>query len=318
MKMSTRCPACGTAFRIYPQQLAAREGQVRCGKCASIFDARSTLTSEDDLDPTLVAAPPPRDVPVPPPHGASAPLSTLDALASLPPRDALASLPSRDVLASLPPVHDDRLAPVEEELARVEAVVYQPVAPSAPPEPEISLSDDGSDFEFGPRAQRRSRLVAALWGLGAAVLAVVLAGQVAYAYRGELALALPESQRWIETACARVGCTIPPPRRAELLSIEASELSAERGASGVLTLTAALRNRASFAQAYPYLELTLIDAADQPVARRVLAPGDYLGSTAARAPGPAAFAAGAEQAVKLHIDAAGLNASGYRIFLFYR
>jgi hypothetical protein len=86
----------------------------------------------------------------------------------------------------------------------------------------------------------------------------------------------------------------------------------------VLTLTAALRNRASFAQAYPYLELTLIDAADQPVARRVLAPSDYLGPTAARAPGPAAFAAGAEQAVKLHIDAAGLNASGYRIFLFYR
>jgi predicted Zn finger-like uncharacterized protein len=293
MKMSTRCPACGTAFRIYPQQLAARDGQVRCGKCATIFDARSTLTTDDDLDPALVVAPPPAyDVP-----------------ASPPPRDALAPLPA---------AQEDTLARVEEELARVEAAVSQPVAPSTPPEHEISVSDDHAEFEFGPRARRRSRIVTALWGLGAAALALVLAGQIAYAYRGELALAFPGSQRWIEVACARVGCTIPPPRRAELLSIEASELAAEREASGVLTLTAALRNRAAFAQAYPYLELTLTDAADQPVARRVLAPGEYLGAAAARAPGAAAFAAGAEQAVKLHIDAAGLNASGYRILLFYR
>jgi predicted Zn finger-like uncharacterized protein len=302
MKMSTRCPACGTGFRIYPQQLAARDGQVRCGKCATIFDARSALTTDDDLDPALVVPPPsPYDVPAPPP-----------------PRDVAAPPPAAqaDTLAR----EEDTLARVEEELARVEAAVSQPVAPSAPPEPEISVSDDDDDaeFEFGPRARRRSRVVAALWGLGAAALAVVLAGQIAYAYRGELALALPGSQRWIEAACARLGCTIPPPRRAELLSIETSELAAEREAAGVLTLTAALRNRAAFAQAYPYLELTLTDAADRPVARRVLAPGEYLGAEAARAPGATAFAAGAEQAVKLHIDAAGLNASGYRIFLFYR
>jgi predicted Zn finger-like uncharacterized protein len=300
MKMSTRCPACGTAFRIYPQQLAARDGQVRCGKCATIFDARSALTTDDDLDPALVVAPPPAyDVP-----------------ASPPPRDVPAPPPAAraDTLAR----EEDTLAQVEEELARVEAAVFQPVTPRAPPEPEISVSDDDDEFEFGPRARRRSRVVATLWGLGAAALAVVLAGQIAYAYRGELALALPDSQRWIEAACARLGCTIPPPRRAELLSIEASELAAEREAAGVLTLTVALRNRAAFAQTYPYLELTLTDAADRPVARRVLAPGEYLGAEAARAPGAAAFAAGAEQAVKLHIDAAGLNASGYRIFLFYR
>ena len=45
MKMSTRCPACGTAFRIYPHHLAARDGQVRCGRCTSIFDARSALAT---------------------------------------------------------------------------------------------------------------------------------------------------------------------------------------------------------------------------------------------------------------------------------
>lgn len=272
MKMSTPCPACGTVFRVYPEQLAAREGQVRCGKCSTVFDARSALVSEDEPEPMLAAAPPPPAAPDAPPSRV-------------------------------------------EELAQVEAIVSQPVVPSEPPEPEISVSDDDSDFEFGPRARRRSRVVAALWGLGALVMAVTLGAHAAYAYRGELALMFPESRSWIETACARLRCTIPLPRHADLISIESSELAAERGVQGVLTLSAALRNRATFAQAFPDLELTLTDAADRPVARRVLAPADYLG---ARSDSAAAFASGAEQPVKLHIDAAGLNASGYRIFLFHR
>jgi predicted Zn finger-like uncharacterized protein len=276
MKMSTRCPACGTAFRIYPHHLAAREGQVRCGKCATIFDARSTLETKDE--PIEVPAAAPRPLPIAtPPHA-----------------------PER-----------------AEALAQVEAVASQPVVAAAPPEPEISVSDDDSEFEFGPRARRRFRLIAALWGAGALAAALALAGQVVYAYRGELALAVPQSQPWLADACKRVGCTIPSPRRADLLSIEASELAAERTAPGVLTLTAALRNRAEFAQAYPHLELTLTDGADQPVARRVIDPGEYVGALAPRPAAPAAFAAGAEQPVRLHIDASGLNAKGYRIFLFY-
>ena len=281
MRMSTRCPACGTAFRVYPQQLAARDGQVRCGKCATIFDARSTLATEDEPEAPPAAAP------------ASTPVSTP------------VSTPS------VPVSHT-------EALAQVEAVVAQPVVAAAPPEPEISVSDDDSDFEFGPRARRRSTVIAALWGLAALVMALALAGQLAYAYRGELALLVPESRPWLEAACARLRCAIPPPRHADLISIEASELAAERGVPGMLTLSAALRNRANFAQAFPHLELTLTDAADQPVARRVLAPREYLDAAAAIRADAGSFASGAEQPVKLHIDAAGLNASGYRIFLFYQ
>jgi predicted Zn finger-like uncharacterized protein len=280
MRMSTRCPACGTAFRVYPEQLAARDGQVRCGKCATIFDARSALATEDEPE-----APP-----------AAAPVST--------PESTPESTPSISVSRT-------------EALAQVEAVVAQPVVAAAPPEPEISVSDDDSDFEFGPRARRRSAVIAALWGLAALVMALALAGQLAYAYRGELALLVPGSRPWLEAACARLRCTIPPPRHADLISIEASELAAERGVPGMLTLSAALRNRASFAQAFPHLELTLTDAADQPVARRVLAPREYLDAAAALRADAGWFAAGAEQPVRLHIDAAGLNASGYRIFLFH-
>lgn len=34
----TRCPACATVFRVTAEQLAMREGQVRCGQCKAVFD----------------------------------------------------------------------------------------------------------------------------------------------------------------------------------------------------------------------------------------------------------------------------------------
>ena len=41
----TRCPGCATVFRVTPEQLALREGQVRCGHCRAVFDANSHLVS---------------------------------------------------------------------------------------------------------------------------------------------------------------------------------------------------------------------------------------------------------------------------------
>jgi len=43
----TRCPGCATVFRVTPEQLALREGQVRCGHCRAVFDANSHLVSVD-------------------------------------------------------------------------------------------------------------------------------------------------------------------------------------------------------------------------------------------------------------------------------
>jgi predicted Zn finger-like uncharacterized protein len=43
MSLVTRCPGCATAFRVLPGQLAARNGQVRCGKCNEVFDGIAAL-----------------------------------------------------------------------------------------------------------------------------------------------------------------------------------------------------------------------------------------------------------------------------------
>ena len=47
----TRCPDCGTAFRISDAQLAARSGQARCGRCGKVFDARLGLVAGTSTPP---------------------------------------------------------------------------------------------------------------------------------------------------------------------------------------------------------------------------------------------------------------------------
>ena len=48
MNLTTRCPNCGTAFRVQPAQLSARGGKVRCGKCTHVFDGVAALISETE------------------------------------------------------------------------------------------------------------------------------------------------------------------------------------------------------------------------------------------------------------------------------
>ena len=146
------------------------------------------------------------------------------------------------------------------------------------------------------------------------LLLIVLAGQIAFHYRGEVALLLPEIKPQLQALCDAFGCNLPLPRRAGLMSIESSDLQAAPESPAVMVLSATLRNRAAFTQSYPSLELTLTDTQDRPLARRVLSPPDYLGRAANT---DAAFAANSELPVKVFIEAASLEAAGYRLYLFY-
>ena len=98
------------------------------------------------------------------------------------------------------------------------------------------------------------------------------------------------------------------------MSIEASDLQADTTNPNVMVLSATLKNRAIFNQQHPLLELTLTDAQDQPVVRRVLAPQDYLGKAVNTQTG---FAANTETAIKVFIEGSQVKATGYRLYLFY-
>ena len=46
--MVTRCPKCGTAFRITSTQLESAKGAVRCGSCLHVFKAQSNLVNKPE------------------------------------------------------------------------------------------------------------------------------------------------------------------------------------------------------------------------------------------------------------------------------
>lgn len=60
MNLTTRCPECGTAFRVQPVQLSARGGKVRCGKCAHVFDGVAALVAEGQQEPQAESEPSPQ------------------------------------------------------------------------------------------------------------------------------------------------------------------------------------------------------------------------------------------------------------------
>lgn len=47
MSLITRCPECETLFRVVPDQLRISEGWVRCGHCASVFDAAAHMATAE-------------------------------------------------------------------------------------------------------------------------------------------------------------------------------------------------------------------------------------------------------------------------------
>jgi predicted Zn finger-like uncharacterized protein len=116
MNLVTRCPKCATAFRVLPAQLGARNGQVRCSKCNTVFDGIAALVDASPAPQTEEVAPAPAPEeplaeflaePPPPRRGAWPLLAVLAALALV----AQALLHFRgEVAAGMPVAH----APLEQ------------------------------------------------------------------------------------------------------------------------------------------------------------------------------------------------------------
>lgn len=282
--MITTCPACRTAFRIHDEQLAARDGRVRCGRCSTVFDAREALHAEP-----------------PAPQSGGPPGFS-------PPQAEALVFPDIEWIPPAPPV-----APSTGRASGKPAIAS--VASEFPVEPPAVLAPAPreTDAVFPATEPRRARHRAA-WTAGSTLLALALVTQIAFHHRGEIALLFPDIRPVLAELCTSLGCDVPLPRRAELISIESSDLQADPANPSVMVLTATLRNRAAFAQSHPSLELTLTDSQDQPLARRVLGVQDYPGrSTDAEA----GFAANSELPVKVYMEASSLKATGYRLYLFF-
>ncbi|MEJ1959638.1 MAG: zinc-ribbon and DUF3426 domain-containing protein [Nitrosomonadales bacterium] len=152
------------------------------------------------------------------------------------------------------------------------------------------------------------------WFAGSLLLLIVLLAQAAYFFRTELAVYQPGIKPALISYCHLLQCDVPLPQKADLMSIESSDLEADPAQSSVIALNALMRNQAPHVQAYPFLELTLTDGQDNPLARRTFRPKEYLKTGEDENQG---IAANREISIKINLDTTDLKPSGYRLFLFY-
>jgi predicted Zn finger-like uncharacterized protein len=310
--LAARCSSCGTVFRVVQDQLRVADGLVRCGRCGEVFNAAASLL---DLPAAAPAAAPAGPPPVPSngtdfeleiespeaepeaPSFAEAEAETeAEAEAAVDPEADPGTDPGPDPEGDWPTAPGpaafaaDTVAmaePAAEPTTVREA--EQPTDPTRSAAPPVPVRAPPGDAEQPPdftpsfmrhaeRAQRwrqprRRAALAIASGLGL----LLLAGQLTYIWRDQLATSLPALRVPLLAACAALRCRIEPVRAIDSLAVDNSGLARVEGSS-IYRLQVTLRNRAAQPVAVPDLDVTLNDSSGKPLARRVLRAAD-LGVT---------------------------------------
>ena len=307
MSLATRCPSCGTVFRVVQDQLKVSEGWVRCGRCDAVFNALEGLF---DLERDA----PPAWTPTPVPHPVAA-ASVPEAAHSETPHDSRSpDAPSAEAAhaAQVPSDHAGSAsdAPPDPPWSQVNLAPADVPAPTPTPSPSPSPSSTPNFLREANRNPRwvgkRARFVT--WVATALLLAGLMV-QAIHHFRNTLSARWPIAKTMLTTWCHAVGCTVGAARRIEDINVENSALTRVAGPDS-FRLAVALRNRGQMMLALPSLELSLTDSDGQLLARRALEPGDFRNGMATIAPG-------AEAALQLTLATGNPRVAGYTVEIFY-
>lgn len=329
MNLQTACPHCHTVFRITAELLTARGGQVRCGVCSSVFDAREHLTPEADQI-SQTGLPMPQDDPIefeiPEPDRPDTAAQASLAADSIPPETetSITQIDKISVPAAEPieyPAEDLAAKPAAELV--VEAVMESPEktalgsgmesAEQPPAKTAQSQQTQESLTSLGHPARRKRRRTLLL-GTGSALLGLLLAAQLIYFLRTPIAARIPAVKPWLVAACAALDCSVPLPHDSDAINISSSDLLSDPARPSRIQVSLLIANEAGYAVAYPHIDLTLTDSQQAPLARRIFAPAEYLNAPAKTAAG---IGPSNEASIDLQLDIGSLSATGYRVLVFY-
>ena len=321
MILITTCPACQTQFEVNDAQLQAHAGQVRCGACEQVFDARATLLAleaeedasaskllSDGHDHVLMAEPDPQpdltDSSAPA-DNAELPHSGLDAVED----QILASGADNDLPA------DTDIAEVGTPEDTLTETTDFPSPDETPGDTETNHSVPAFLQTVGEASavalSRRQRV-------GYAMLIVLLiclaVAQSVYLLRQRVASLFPASQPWLVQMCQHLHCSMGLPRQIQQLVIDDADIQEQPDHAHVLVFSSVLINHGDQAQAFPDIELTLTGTGDEALFRRRIPPADYLPSSF---PVTAGIAAHQEVRVQALLAVEDQRVAGYRVAIDY-
>lgn len=281
MSLKTRCPACDTVFKIVPDQLKVSSGWVRCGRCAEVFDAASHAAASDDASSWPQSKPP----------------------------ETVAT--STTVIAK-----DTTLTPKNIAVEAINTSFSVDLSPKK--------VQDSTDLSFVRVAKNKAfwerRKVITILRAACVGLAGLLFFQVVFSQRNHIVAANPALTTTFESICQAVGCKIEPFKDIDAFKIDSSSFqksqvtSSDATQAEIFALKLSLKNNAELAIAMPAVELTLTDANDKPVLRRVLLAKDF-GFNADTLPASGDWNGAMTVALTPSVSMAPIT--GYRVLLFY-
>ena len=127
------------------------------------------------------------------------------------------------------------------------------------------------DFGGNILAKTNSPIQIAVFTLGAIALAIFFLGQISYWQNVDV---LPRT--WVNGFCKTFGCGEKNQRDLSAIKILNRNIYTHPNVKNALMITTSFVNQNSSAQAYPLLEITLLDTHGQIVAVRRFSPKDYL------------------------------------------
>lgn len=303
MPMYTQCPECLAIYKITAANVVAARGRVRCASCAAEFDALATLA--DELPPEPVHDLPRHDPEHEPP---------LLAVPSLRPQSSQPDMFNAGEGSAPAPRGRSNDPNAFAEAIGNRARAGATAGPSrdqtlrAHRERPAASAKGAAPPSFARAHAHRSATAGSLgWGIGAAVLALALGTQFAWAYRAEL-LAEPKVHRALEDACARLRCSIPAVADTNRITVLARDVSPHPSVAGALLVSATIQNQAPYAQPFPTVQITLADPDDQRIAMRRFQPSEYVTDATALARG---LAADATASLSIEIEDPGKNAVAF-------
>lgn len=267
MSLITRCPACETLFKVVPDQLRISEGWVRCGQCDAVFDASL--------------------------HLLAAPLQGAESSAAADDQTQVANfqvttlVPETRLKLDLDlDLKDSPSATADSCATDVEAgsslmILSKPSLPDADAQ-DVTQPDLTAGAEFGGVSFLRDHHDGSFWRkpLVRAILCLISLGlllgllaQIVVQERDRIVAMEPNLKPWLLQLCEPLQCTLSPWRKIEAIVIESSSLTKIQGDSYRVNFT--LKNTTTTPLAVPSIELTLTDAQDQPVVRRVFQPVEW-------------------------------------------
>ena len=304
MSLITRCPACGTMFKVVIDQLKVSQGWVRCGHCAEVFDGSFHLQAAN----TPVAVESTSHLVHENLSGSSSEPTSVESEAAVLPVEGLHS------------------APVDAVGADSVDVRAEDIDSALPSEPQ----NESSGVSFVRDAQRqafwRKPLVRIALVLFSLLMAALLMLQILH-HQKELIVALePSLKPSVQKLCEYLHCKIGPLRRIEAIVIDSTTFNKINADSYRLSFS--LKNLGTTPVAMPSLEVTLTDTQDQTIVRRVFTPtqfgtadmvlntgSDFSGSMVMQILGSGVLGAGG--AVNATPASGPPSVAGYRVLAFY-